>query len=469
MRPSVRNLAIVFAVVLVAGTAGVLVSRGETPKGLGPHDRPSIVLILTDDQRWDTLWAMPEVRRLLVHHGVTFSNAFVVNSLCCPSRSSILTGDYSHTTGVYRNSGTHGGFASFDGQSTIATWLDAAGYDTALVGKYLNGTPGGYVPPGWDTWNAIVMSPSLGDYYYDWVMTIGTEVQGFGHDPGDYSTNVLADRAVDFVHSAQGPLFLYFAPWAPHRVAVPAPGDEHAFSHLKPFRPPGFDERDVSDKPGYVRGIPRFDGGVLRHVDSSRQSQYRTLLAVDRAVGDIVQALRETGRLGNTMIVFASDNGLAWGEHRWDGKQTPYEESIRVPLVIRYPPLTRERRIAPQMALNIDLAPTFAALAGAPRPHVDGRSLLPLLEGSTAWRHDFLIEHEFDPRGTRIPSYCAVRTTHQLFVAYGTGEREFYDLRSDPFELENRADDPATFRAREVLRQRVHALCDPPPPHMLRP
>src|SRR5205814_2071584 len=147
-------------------------------------------------------------------------------------------------------------------------------------------------------------------------------------------------------------------------------------------------------------------------VDAYRRGQYQALLAVDRAVRGIVDALRDTGRLDDTMIVFASDNGLAWGEHRWQRKQVPYEESIRVPLVIRYPPLTPDAVTVPQPALNIDLAPTFAAVAGVPTPHVDGRSLLPLLRGTaTPWRHDFLIEHERIAQSFPVPSYCAVRTT----------------------------------------------------------
>jgi N-acetylglucosamine-6-sulfatase len=469
MKPSTRMLAGASAMVLVAVTAGVLLlTRGHSPAGAG--GRPDIVLILTDDQRWDTLWAMPEVRRLLVADGATFSNSFVVNALCCPSRSSILTGDYSHTTGVYSNGGPHGGFPAFHDRSTIATWLHDAGYDTALIGKYLNEYPGRYVPPGWDTWNAMVMNAVVGNYYYVWSLSRGHQLIHYGNRPEDYSTNVLASRAVRFIDSADGPLFLYFAPWAPHGDPVPAPGDEDAFADLKPFRPPNYDEADVSDKPEYIRSAPAFGPVKTRYIDAYRRGQYQTLLAVDRAVGRIVDALQDTGRLDNTMIVFASDNGLVWGEHRWQNKQVPYEESIRVPLVIRYPPLTPEAATVSQLALNIDLAPTFADLAGVPTPHVDGRSLLPLLQGkATPWRHDFLIEHERVDRRLPVPSYCAVRTTHELFAVYGTHESEYYDLRTDPYELQNRADDPHTLQARQALARRLHELCNPPPPRMARP
>jgi N-acetylglucosamine-6-sulfatase len=465
---------------VLVGTIGV--SLVHTPVLPRPHsrpdvritqdtsERPDIVLILTDDQRFDSLWAMPNVQSLLVDHGMTFSNAFVVNSLCCPSRSSILTGNYSHTTGVYANAGAHGGFGAFHDRSTIATWLHDDGYDTGLVGKYLNAYPGKYVPPGWDHWNAFVMQPPRGNYYYNYALTSGTRIREYGDKPEDYSTGVLANRAVRFIHSAKGPMFLYFAPWAPHGSPVPPPGAQGAFGQVAPFRPPNFNEANASDKPRYIRGLRRLDEQKITDLDAFRRAQYQTLQGVDRAVGRIVAALRATGRLDHTMIAFMSDNGLAWGEHRWQNKQTPYEESIRVPLVISYPPLTGTPKTAPQMALNIDLAPTFARLAGVTPPGHDGRSLLPLLEGRPqGWRSSFLIEHAQVPSQLKVPSYCAIRTTHSLYVVYTTGEREYYDLITDPYELTNLAGDPSSAGAIAALAPRLHRLCDPAPPGMPRP
>jgi N-acetylglucosamine-6-sulfatase len=402
------------------GQAGRAGGREAEPR------RPDIVLILTDDQRWDSLWAMPNVRRLLVDHGVTFSNAFVVNSLCCPSRTSILTGDYSHTTGVYTNVRPDGGFPAFDDRSTVATWLDGAGYDTGLFGKYLNLYPGRYVPPGWDSWAAFVMAPDTTLHYYDYAISEGSSVRSYREAPQDYSTNVLAGDAVRFVRSARGPMFLYFATWAPHNPPIPAPGDERAFAGLRPARPPNFDEADLSDKPEYLRQVPHLGRAESADIDADRRDQYATLLAVDRAVGRIVAALRATGRLHNTLIAFTSDNGFALGEHRWWGKQIPYEESIRVPLVISYPPLTPVARTDPRLALNIDLAPTFAQLAGVSDHDAEGRSLLPLLSGAgreTPWRASFLVEHEHTFVRASPPSYCAVRTERQLYVRYSTGAR----------------------------------------------
>jgi arylsulfatase A-like enzyme len=178
----------------------------------------------------------------------------VVDSLCCPSRTSILTGNYSHTTGIYSNTYPYGGFGGFtvrgEDRSTIATWLQSAGYRTALVGKYLNQyspswTDGSYVPPGWDEWAAIY--PHEGGSYYGYRISRNGILRSYGHARADYSTDVPTHAAVRFIRSTTSPFFLYYAPSAPHLPATPAPRDRSAFSHLKPWRPPGYDERDVLD------------------------------------------------------------------------------------------------------------------------------------------------------------------------------------------------------------------------------
>ncbi len=423
---------------------------------------PSVLLIVTDDQRWDTLWAMPHVQQLIADEGVTFSDAFVVNSLCCPSRSSILTGDYSHTTGVYRETPPFGAFPSFHDGSTIATWLHDDGYATGLFGKYIDAYQhaalSGYVPPGWDRWAAFVRSR-----YQDYKLTIDGDVHAYGSQPSDYSTNVLGSLADRFIRDTPGPIFVEYAPAAPHAPAIPEPRFRAAFDGLAPWRPPSYDEADVSDKPSYVRDLPRLDPRARAAVDTFRQDQYRTLLSVDRQVEVLIDALRDTGRLANTLIVFTSDNGLSWGEHRWVKKEVPYEESIRVPLVVRYDPLTSAGAAATSsaLALNIDIAPTIADAAGVPAS-TDGRSLLPILDGTGAggWRTRFLIEHM--EGANRVPTYCALRTDRYLFSHYVTGEQELYDLLSDPFEMTNVASaQPAL--AKELLGQ-LNDLCDPAPP-----
>ncbi len=429
---------------------------------------PNIVLILTDDQRWDTLSAMPQVEARLAATGVTFRNGFVVNSLCCPSRTTILTGQYSHTTGVYTVARPYGGFTVFRDTSTIATWLHGAGYHTALVGKYLNDYSAaahrGYVPPGWDDWFAFAENNG---HYYDYDVNDNGAIRSYGHRPADYSTDVLADQAVSFIRDTKGPLFLYYATSAPHRPAIPAPRDLHAFPDLPPFRPPSYDERSTTDKPRYVPES-RLTAARRRHVDEFRLDQYRTLLDVDRSVGRILNALKATGRLSTTFLVFMSDNGFLWGEHRLFGKELPYEESIRVPIVVRYDPVTSSHaRTDDHVALNLDIAPTFAEVAGVPAPEVEGTSLLPLLRGgSTSWRTDFLVEHA--KGSSDIPSYCEVRSLHAAYVLYADGETELYDLVRDPFEMNNIADRASQHRRVEAMSQRLHELCRPAPPGFRR-
>lgn len=423
---------------------------------------PSVLLIVTDDQRWDTLWAMPHVRELIVDKGTTFSDAFVVNPLCCPSRASILTGNYSHTTGVYRETPPFGAFQSFHDGSTIATWLHDAGYSTGLFGKYIDAYQHaaltGYVPPGWDRWAAFVRSK-----YQDYKLTVDGDITTYGTEPSDYSTDVLGSLAERFIRETPGPIFVEYAPAAPHAPAIPEPRFQRAFADLPPWRPPSFDEPDVTDKPSYVRDLPPLDAATRSALDAFRRDQYRTLLSVDRQVAVLIDALRDTGRLGDTLIVFTSDNGLSWGEHRWVKKEVPYEESIRVPLVVRYDPLTAAGApgTSSALALNIDIAPTIADVAGVP-VFTDGRSFLPILggAGTDGWRTRFLIEHM---EGTNpVPTYCAVRTDRYLFSRYATGEQELYDLDADPYEMTDIAG-TATQRAGDLQRE-LNVLCDPAPP-----
>jgi N-acetylglucosamine-6-sulfatase len=459
--PLVRAAA---AATLVAGSIAASVAAGSVASAQTPDpDRPpDIVLIVTDDQRWDTLWAMPVVSERLAAPGVAFSNAFVVNPLCCPSRASILTGDYSHTHRVYRQDPPFGRFDWFDDSATLATWLRDAGYRTGLFGKYIDGgqhaAVTGYVPPGWDRWVAFVHAEM-----YDYGLTFDGTVRRFGSAPQEHSTEVLADEAVAFVRGTDGPLFMVYAPAVPHGPATPSPGDEGAFAELMPARPDSFDEVDVSDKPAWVRELPGLTSEQEQAIDAFRREQYRSLLGVDRAVGEILDALAERGRLDNALIVFTSDNGILHGEHRWRKKEAPYEEAIRVPLVLRWDAAGWTARTEAALALNIDLAPTILDAAGVVSPPTDGESLLPLLEGSSStWRRDFLIEHL---EGTNpVTTYCALRSTRWKYVRYATGEEELYDLEADPFELENVSSRPSAADTLAELRSRLRMLCVPPPP-----
>ncbi len=470
IRSSVVALVVAVAVsagTLVASTGGSVSARSITTasfQGVTSSRQPDIVLILTDDQRFDTLWAMPTVRSELVAKGVSFSNGYVSNPVCCPSRSSTLTGNYSHTTRVYTNHPKEpfGGFPAFEDRSTMATWLQEAGYRTALMGKYLNGYSDTYVPPGWDRWFVTWDEGA----YFDYSANDDGVIRSFGADPNDYGTDVLADQATDLIRSTDRdqPLFLYFAPHAVHGPATPAPRDRRAFAGIEPWRPPSYDEEDVSDKPAYIRSRGPLPASARASIEAFRRAQYRALRSVDRAVSDILDALTDTGRLSNTVIVFTSDNGMMWGEHGWSSKVVPYEESIRVPLVIRADAMIASPHRDDHLVLNIDLAPTFADVSGASAPRMEGMSVVPLLVSTrAAWRKDFLMEHlELGPGG--VPTYCGVHGRRYVFVDYGTGEEELYDLRVDPFQLANVVRSRAYADVLRVQRDRLQQLCRPRPP-----
>ncbi len=448
------------------------------PRRRGRRRRPNIVLILTDDQRWDTLWSMPVVRRLLVDHGVTFTNAFVTNSDCCPSRSTILTGNYSHTTGIYVNRPPHGGAVDFhrygDDRSTIATWLHDAGYHTGLVGKYLNGYHGRFIPPGWDTWDAF----NWGFHYYGFQLyqndhpaaCHGARKCAVTYPKRSYSTTVLAGKAVRFIRRAprSRPLFLYYAPYAPHLPATPEHRYLNAFASLPPYHPPNLN-RVTASQPAWLRRMPALGRKGLGFVRRFRRRQYETLVSVDNAVRRIVGALRQTGRLHSTMIVFASDNGVEWGSHRFAAavKRTPYDESIRIPLVVRYDPWTRRPRVDHHLILNTDWAPTWAALAHVRHPGTEGLSFLPLLRpghGHVRWRRSFLLEGWDENPPTPDPSYCGIRARRFMYAQYGDGSQELYDTRTDPWELRNLAYEPLYHAELEQLHAQLLRDCWPPPP-----
>jgi N-acetylglucosamine-6-sulfatase len=468
MRRAYWLSALTLAIGLIAARGGAEVAKSA---GTLPHaERPSIVLVLTDDQRWDTLWGMQTVVEALAAHGVTFTNSFVTNPLCCPSRASLLTGRYSHSTGVYLNAPPHGGFRSFRDTTTIATVLHAAGYTTGLFGKYLNGygaqpSDALYTPPGWDYWTAFLGNTT----YYDYRLVEQGLVTQYGRRASDYSTDVLARKAASFVASAPRPFFLALAPFAPHTPATPPRRYARTFALFPWWGPPSFNEHDLSDKPSYIRRLGPLRPEQVRRVVRFRRAQLEAALAVDDAVRRILLALERRHMLGTTMVVFASDNGVAWGEHRLIAadKVVSYEEAIRVPLVIRYDPLGRERQLDDgHLTLNIDLAPTFAALAGTRMPGAEGRSLLPLLTRARQphWRHDFLVEHLVGPPQRDVPTYCAVRGERYKYVLYQTQEDELYDLLLDPYELHNLASQPSVSAVKSRLRQRLATLCEPRPP-----
>jgi N-acetylglucosamine-6-sulfatase len=454
--------------VLLCAAASAAMTPGQRSAHALPT-RPNILLILTDDQRFDELDRMPIVGSELTGKGVSFPNGLVSDPLCCPSRATILTGTYSHTNGIYTNVNSTGGFAHFRDATTIATVLRTAGYHTGLVGKYLNSYQSknaGYVPPGWDRWFALTTLK-----YFDF--SVSDQGQLHQYPSSDYQTDVLGQQAVDFVETApqDEPLFLDWAPFAPHGPAKPAPKYEGVFSGIPPLRPPSYNEADVSDKPAYIQGIPLWDKKAMKNSDRFREHQYECLLSVDEWVGAILAALADTGRLQNTLIVFMGDNGHPLGEHRLGhpgsakDKASPYEESLKVPFIVRWDEAgwDEPRTDQDHIVANVDLAETFAEAAETTMPGGEGLSLLPILATPGAmWRSDILIEHGVDQRF--IPTYCGVRGSPWVYVQYATGEEELYDLASDPFELQNVAGDPVDLDELIQMRQRDHQLCNPVPP-----
>ncbi len=440
-------------------TCGPQLSSSAAAAVDGPPARPNIVLILTDDEDVAIHEFMPKTRALLERRGTRFENFFVSYAFCCPSRASILRGQYAHNTQVVGNELPYGGFEKLRQsgleQSTVATWLQAAGYHTALVGKYINRyvpeTDG--VPPGWSDWfvggNA---HPS-----YDYTLNENGRIVAYGREPEDYLNDVLTRQAVGVIEAAaarQQPFFLYVSTYTPHSPAVAPPRHKGLFADLELPRPPAFDEADVSDKPFVVRKFPPLDAAATAWLEDEYRRRVQSLQAIDDMVEAIVGALEATGTLQQTYVVYTSDNGFHMGEHRMvAGKDTAYEEDIRVPMIVRGPGVAANATID-AMALNIDLAPTFADIAGLEPPgFVDGRSLLPLIDDpDRPWRQSFLIERRqleeqfvalAEARGVtaeqldRHAYLDGLRTPQWTYVEYGSGERELYDLTRDPHQLDN--------------------------------
>jgi arylsulfatase A-like enzyme len=526
MGPGTRNRAwrvVLVAVVVLAGCSssskhGASGSGASGANGLTGGKRPNILFVLTDDMRLDDLQFMPQVRSLIGDQGVSFDDYFDNVTLCCPARTSILRGQYSHNTGVLTNGGTNGGFETAHAgnveQSTIATALHDAGYTTGLFGKYLNGYPNSvspsYVPPGWDQWSSSSKGNAYGEYDYT-LNQNGNQVD-YGHGPDDYGTDVYVKQTEDFINRAAAsskPFFAYLAVYAPHQPATPAPQDLNAFPGLTAPRDPAFNETDVSDKPQYIQSQPLIGAKRQAQIDDLYRRRAQSLQAVDRGVAGLLAQLQSSHLLDNTYVVFTSDNGFHLGQHRLPaGKQTAYETDIHLPLLVRGPGIAAGSHTS-ALAGNVDLAPTFAALGGATLgDNPDGRSLVPLLNNPvsapTDWRQVYLLEHWIEndsgttasggaqlepddldqsddvtdsssaapsstvpstttpPRrskaaGTNIPEYQGLRVAGFAYVEYETGERELYDLTNDPNELQNLAGTASAARL-DAFHQRLDSL-----------
>ncbi len=413
--------------------------------------RPSILLINLDDTRADGIDRMPTVLTRLAAQGVTFSNSFVVDPLCAPSRASLLTGLFARHHGVEALGGVIGGAHIFRergaDRQTMAAWLQAAGYATGLFGKYINGYgpteqdqgPDGtfYVPPGWSRWRGMTSPEHYGGIHgttYALVDESGTRVVYDDHTTDrQYSTDLLAGEVRTFIADAvtQGrPFFAVWTPYASHADTpsfIPAPADRHIrlSLDLPPWRPASWDETDVADKPRFIQQRPMpADPNTVIFNEVIRQLAYRTLLAVDEDLGLILDDLVQLGIDRNTVIILTSDNGVGWGEHRLfvQAKECPYEECLRVPMIVRDPRAGSTAIVRDAAVLNIDIAPTVAALAGVVPPvPVDGVSFAPWVVGPppAQWRNDFLVEYKRGGRGDNLSYSGQVTDGDQLRVLYG--------------------------------------------------
>ncbi|WP_305784626.1 sulfatase family protein [Symbioplanes lichenis] len=429
---------------LAACTASAPPARPYAP-------RPNIVFVLTDDFTPDLIRFMPRVRALM-RAGTSFAQYTVTDSLCCPSRASILSGKYPHNTGVFTNTGADGGIGAFRrggaDRSTFATDLRAAGYRTALYGKYLNGyTVGsGHVPPGWLEWG--VAGP---DGYAMTDFDLLENGRAVHH--GGYLNEVLTAKTQDFVRrsvAARQPFLVELSTFTPHRPYTPAPRDARLFPGLTAPRTPAFDRLPTA-APRWLAGRPALSVALKARLDDAYRQRAQSVVSVDRMLGAVQATLAATGVAGNTVIVFSSDNGYHLGEHRLGpGKQTAFETDIRVPLVMAGPGIRAGATVrAP--ALNIDLRPTFAAFAGLPPPpDADGRDLSPWLRGErpAGWRTTALVEHHGPPTDPADPdrqswaagnptTYSALRTPRWTYVEYADGFIEYYNRARDPYQLRN--------------------------------
>ncbi len=447
--------------------------------GAAPVERPNIVVIMTDDQTLESMRVMSGVRRSLAAEGTTFDRAFVSNSLCCPSRATLFSGQYSHNHGVIGNTGPDGGYGRLDKRNWLPVWLQRAGYRTVHIGKFLNQygirNPTD-VPPGWSEWYASV-DPST-YFFYGYTLNENGLLYTYGLDrnPIYYSTDYYAERALSVIRrmgDTRTPFFLSLAFLAPHSggpsdpddppgLPTPSPAPRHMnlFAGERLPSDPSYNETDLSDKPSFIQTLPPINSTRAAAIDENYQQRLESLLAVDEAVVRLVDTLRAERELDNTLILFTSDNGFFHGEHRVQlGKVLVYEPSIRVPLIMRGPGVP-EGAHRGQLVTNADLAPTILEAAGArPGKPQDGRSLFSLLDDrGLEWGRDLLIE---GAPGVNQPAFDAIRTYRYVYVQHANGERELYDLERDPYQLTSLHNDPAyaDVQAELALRLGLLSVC----------
>lgn len=467
-----RHRRVAFAIALM-----ILASLCPTHAYQRKQLRPNIVFILIDDLRWDELGCVghpfiktPNIDRI-AREGVLFRNAFMTTPLCSPSRASFLTGQYAHTHGITDNVDRS---AASHQLVTFPLLLHQSGYETAFIGKWHMGNDD-KPRRGFDRW---VSFKGQGTYLDPDINEDGKSVK-----PSGYITDILNGYAVEFIRRRHDkPFLVYLAHKAIHpevtqnndgsvnladaEVFIPAERHKNLYSGMKIPRRPNY-SRAPEDKPALQRHIGNLPplGSVTATRDETILGRQRSLMAIEEGVGEIVKALKETGQINNTVIVFTSDNGYFYGEHGLSvERRLAYEESIRMPLLMRYPKTIKAGATRDEFALNIDIAPTLLELAGVKAPiTMHGRSLVPMLEGRrTAWRNSFLIEYYSDKVFPRISQmgYKAVRNRQWKYIHHIEleGMDELYNLKTDPYEIKNMIHQPGAARALDQMKHEMKQL-----------
>jgi N-acetylglucosamine-6-sulfatase len=485
----VRRLSLAIGIALIAGSlvAALTLGSGDSSRAATTTkaSRPNIVFILTDDLSWNLINSRyaPHIVAL-EKRGETFNHYYVSDSLCCPSRSTIFTGLFPHDTKVVANIGKDGGFKKFQAERLytrmFAKAIQRHGYATAMMGKYLNGygkpkmTPTtAPVAPGWSDWHVV----SNGYQEFNYYMNLNGKVTFYGGPtgrcgvtgrPNNYGVDVLGAAARAFINKRRGkPFALEVATFAPHSPYIPAPRNACDFPGLTEPRDPSFNGA-TTNPPAWLaqRQQSALTAAQVAAIDRAYRMRAQSVEAIDRLLGDVEATLARNHQAKNTYIVFSSDNGYHLGQHRLShGKQTAFETDIRVPLIVAGPGVPRGKLVT-QVSENVDLYPTFVAIAGAvSHKPIDGHSLLPLLHPGSkvrAWRTVALIEHKHVSRknpndpdvedGVSPTTYDAVRVVsphlsgftgpvNSVYVEYAdpAHELEYYNLNKDPFELHNTA------------------------------
>lgn len=445
--------------------------------------RPNFVVILVDDLRWDELGCTghpfvrtPHIDRI-AREGARFRNAFCTTPLCSPSRANLLTGQYTHRHGILDNTNRS---EQSHRLRTFPLVLQENGYETAYVGKWHMGNDDS-ARPGFDHWAGL---EGQGTSFDPVINENGSRSRHEGH-----TTDVLNAKAAEFVsRDRDRPFCLYLAHKALHPELVQRDDGSISDPGAARFLPARRHETlyddapiprrrntaaDLSGKPALLRkieGVPPL-GRDTGTSDETVRDRLRMLAGIDEGLGLLFEALERSGQLENTVIIFTSDHGYWYGEHGLSvERRLPYEEGIRIPLLVRFPPGIEAGRLVDEFALTIDLAPTVLDFAGIPMESgFDGRSLVPLLAGEAPanWRTSFVIEYNSDtvfPRMHRM-GYRAIRTQRWKYIRYQDleGMDELYDLAADPYEMENRVGDPETAEIRKTLSSQLDAAFPGPP------